>query len=82
MPLLRSSAMRWSVFFVCIILGTWAGIFLQRFAPTSTFFANFINFTFDVRQIDLVVLRLGLFLGLKINLGTVLGGLLGLLLAR
>lgn len=74
--------MRWGVVFICIILGTLVGVFLQRFAVTAAMFSNFINFTFDIRQVDLVVLRFGVYLGLKVNVGTIIGGLLGVLLAR
>lgn len=82
MALIRSSALRWGIIFLCLLLGTWLGIFLQRFGATSAIFTNFINFNINVKQVDLIMLRLGFNFAMKINLGTVIGGALGVWAAR
>ena len=62
MALVKSASLRWGVIFLCMILGTWLGLFLQRFSATSLLFSNIVDFTVDVREIDLLMLRLPLFL--------------------
>lgn len=82
MVLNRSSAPRWAALFLCVLLGTWLGIFLQRFGATSVFFANFVDFNIDVRQIDLVMLKFGFHFAMKLNLGTIIGGAFGMWITR
>lgn len=73
---------RWGIFFICLVMGTWFGLFMQRFGVTSAVFSNFVDFTIDVRQIDLSMLRLGFLFSLRMNVGTIIGGIIGLLIAR
>lgn len=75
-------AMRWGIFCVCLVMGTWFGLFMQRFGIASAVFANFVDFTIDIRQIDLAMLRLGFLFALKMNAGTIIGGIIGILIAR
>lgn len=82
MALRGFSAMRWGVFCVCLVMGTWFGLFMQRFGIASAVFANFVDFTVDIGQIDLAMLKLGFLFALKLNAGTILGGILGILIAR
>lgn len=82
MALLRYPALRWGTFFVCLIIGTWLGMFMQRFGVTSAIFTNFVDFTVDIRNIDLVMLRFGFLFGVKLNLGTIIGAVAGVLLSR
>lgn len=78
----KFSALRWGTLFVCLIIGTWFGIFMQRFGATRAVFANFVDFAVDIRQIDLVMLKFGFLFALKLNLGTITGGFAGVLFAR
>ncbi|MDL2298417.1 hypothetical protein LJC40_04640 [Synergistaceae bacterium OttesenSCG-928-D05] len=82
MALVKSGTVRWGIILLCMILGTWLGIFLHRFSATSVLFANVVDFSIDVRQIDLVMLRFGFLFALKLNLGTLIGAILGVFLAR
>lgn len=82
MALTKSGTLRWGLLFLCIILGTWLGIFLQRFAITAPLFSNVVDFVVDIRQIDLVMLNFGFHFGLNLNLGTLFGGLIGISLVR
>lgn len=82
MSLRGVSALRWGMFLICLVMGTWVGLFLQSFGVLSTVFANFVDFTVDIRQVDLAVLRLGLLFSLRLNAGTILGGIIGLIIAR
>lgn len=82
MAQLKSVTLRWGALFIFLILGTWAGIFMQRFSATSSLFANFINFNIDIRQIDLTMLRFGFNFAMKVNLGTIIGGFVGVWFSR
>lgn len=77
MALIRSSTLHWSALFFCLVLGTWLGVFLQRFDATSAIFTNFVNCNIDIRQVDLIVLRFGFSFAMKLNLGTIIGGVFG-----
>lgn len=82
MALVKSSSLRWGVILLCMILGTWLGLFLQRFSATALLFSNIVDFTVDVREIDLLMLRLGFLFALKMNLGTLIGAILGILITK
>lgn len=78
----RSSVLRWGVFLVCMVMGTWFGLLMQRFDVTSTIFSNFVDFTIDVNQIDVGMLKLGFLFALRLNAGTIIGGIAGIFIAR
>lgn len=82
MAVVKSCPLRWGLIVLCMVMGTWLGIFLQHFQATSFLFGNIVDFSVDIRQIDLVMFRFGFFFALKLNLGTLCGGLLGVYLAR
>lgn len=77
MALIRFSTLRWGVLFFCLILGTWLGVFLQRFDAISAIFADFVNLNADIRQVDLVMLKFGFSFAMRLNLGTIVGGMFG-----
>lgn len=82
MSLRRSSALRWGVFFLCLVMGTWFGLFMQRFGVTSAIFSNFVDFTIDISQVDIGMLKLGFLFALRLNAGTIIGGIAGMFIAR
>ena len=82
MAVVKSGTMRWGVIFLCMILGTGLGFFLQDFSATALLFSNIVDFTVDVREIDLLMLRLGFLFGVKLNLGTLIGAVAGIVIAR
>ncbi len=65
MALVRSGGLKWGLLLLFLILGTWLGIFLQRFDAFAALFANVIDFSIDVRQVDLIMLRFGFHFALK-----------------
>lgn len=65
-----------------MILGTWLGLFLQRFPATAILFSNVVDFTFDVREINIVMIRLGFLFSLKLNLGTLIGAITGIVITK
>jgi len=77
-----NSSKCWIIIFVSLIAGTGLGIFFQQFSVTAPLFKNFVDFTFSVKEINLIFIRFGLLFGLKVNLGTILGALTGILVAR
>lgn len=82
MALVKSASIRWGVIFLCMIIGTWLGIFLQRFSATALLFSNIVDFTIDIREIDLLMMRLGFLFALKLNLGTAVGAVVGIVMTR
>jgi hypothetical protein len=78
----RSATSRWWVLLICIILGGFVGVYLQGFPLTERYFRNFIDTGFDLRNVDLIVVNFGLRIYLRLNLGTFIGGITGVLLTR
>lgn len=54
------------------------GIWLQYYQVTSSLFRDITQFAVDVKQVDLIVCDFGFHFALRLNLGTLLGALLGL----
>lgn len=82
MSLIKNNSIKWGVIFLCLIMGTWLGIFFQRFPATAALFANVVDFSVDVKEINFIMLRLGFLFALKLNLGTLIGAVTGLLITR
>ena len=82
MALAKSGGMRWGIVFLFLVLGTWLGIFLQRFSASASLFSNVIDFVVDVKQIDLIMIRFGFYFALKMNLGTLIGAVAGIVASR
>ena len=82
MGVLKNHSIRWGVIFLCLIMGTWLGIFFQSFPATTVLFKNVADFSINIKEIDFIMLRLGFLFGIKINLGTLIGAITGLLITR
>lgn len=82
MALVRSGRLRWGMLFLCLVLGTWLGIFLQRFSASALLFSNVVDLAIDIKQVDLIMVRFGFYFALKMNLGTLLGALAGLYISK
>ena len=65
-----------------MLLGTWLGIFFQRFPATAVLFSNVVDFTFNLKEINLVMLKFGFLFSLKLNLGTLIGALTGIVISK
>ena len=74
--------LRWLVFLACVILGTFMGIFFQHFSVTAPLFRDIVNLKFGVGEVDLLAVSFGFNFGLRMNLGTLFGGIAGILVAR
>lgn len=68
----------WWLVVLLVFFGTAVGVFLQRFGGLDTLFRDFARAGFDLREVDLVFVQFGLSFFLRINLGTLLGGVVGL----
>lgn len=79
---MNSRGTRWAMVILFLLLGTFLGVYLQRFAMTSLVFRDVVNTGFDLKNVDLVFLRFGLMFGVRLNLGSLLGVLAGLWLSR
>lgn len=82
MAFAKSGRLRWGIIFLFLVLGTWLGIFLQRFSASAALFSNVVDFAIDVRQIDMIMIRLGFHFALKVNLGTLIGAVAGIVASR
>lgn len=82
MVIARAYSVRWVLFLACIVFGTFMGIFFQRFGVTAPLFQDIVNFTVSVDRIDLLALNFGFHVGLRMNLGTLFGGIAGIWAAR
>ncbi len=82
MVIARGYSVRWLLFLACIVLGTFLGIFFQHFDVTAPLFRDIVNFTLGVDEIDLLAVKFGFHLGLRMNLGTLFGGIAGIWMAR
>lgn len=75
-------AKNWVIVLIALIAGTALGMFFQQFGITAPLFKNFVDFTISIHEVNLLFLRFGVQFGLKINLGTILGALTGILASR
>lgn len=82
MSFIKSSALRWGLLFACLVIGTWIGIFFQHFEATAMLFTNIVDVSLDIKEIDLAMIKFGFLFALKLNLGTLIGGIIGIWLAR
>ncbi len=83
MAVAKSSWLRLAVIFLCMALGTGLGIFLRRYsAALSALFFDFADFTIDLRTIDFIMIKFGFLFGLKLNLGTLIGAAVGIVVTR
>ncbi|MEG1912127.1 MAG: hypothetical protein RR091_06540 [Cloacibacillus sp.] len=82
MALFKNYSIRWGIIFLCLVMGTWLGIFFQRFPATAVLFANVVDFSVDIKEINFVMVRLGFLFALKLNLGTLIGAITGIFITR
>ncbi|MDR1472448.1 MAG: hypothetical protein LBS75_07980 [Synergistaceae bacterium] len=82
MSIAKISAHKWLIFIACVIFGTLLGIFFQHFETTVPIFKDIANFRIAVRKVDLLALSFGFDFALRMNLGTFVGGVVGLLFIR
>ena len=67
----------WWLVVILVCFGTAVGVFLQRFDGLDTLFRDFARAGFDLREVDLLFVRFGLSFFVRINRGTLLGGVVG-----
>jgi len=75
---MASRGIPWWLVILLVFFGTVVGAFLQRFDGLDTLFRDFARAGFDLREVDLLFVRFGLSFFFRINLGTLLGGVVGL----
>ena len=75
---MASRGIPWWLVILLVFFGTVVGAFLQHFDGLDTLFRDFARAGFDLREVDLLFVRFGLSFFFRINLGTLLGGVVGL----
>lgn len=78
----KSPGSRWSILVLAILLGTMLGVYLQGVDATRPLFRDVTRAGFDFHEIDLIFGTVGLKFFLRLNLGSLLGGLFGLWIIR
>ncbi len=73
---------RWWILILCVILGSFLGVYLQGFQATENLFRNVVNIGFDIGDVDVLIARFGFRLFFRLNLGTFIGGVIGVLMIR
>jgi len=82
MAVLRTNSGKWLVVFFCTVLGTFLGVFFQHFSVTAPLFRDIVDLSAGPVSADLLALRFSFGFGLRLNLGTLFGGLVGLWITR
>lgn len=82
MTTMPSSHSRWWYVIVSILVGTLLGLYLQRFQTTAPFMRDILPVGFNLQDVDLGVVTFGVKFGFRCNLGTIVGGVVGLWLSR
>ena len=77
-----SSSVKWWIIIASLIIGTISGLYLQRFALTEPFFKDILSTGFDLKDVHLGFVDFGLKVWFRWNLGTIIGGVVGICLAR
>ncbi|MDR0648676.1 MAG: hypothetical protein LBF92_05020 [Synergistaceae bacterium] len=80
--IIRGYSTRWLLFLACVVLGTFIGIFFQHFSTTAPLFKDIVNFRIGFEDLDMLAFNFGFHFGLRMNLGTFLGGVIGLFVTR
>jgi ABC-type phosphate transport system permease subunit len=73
---------KWSILILAIILGTMLGVYMQGFQATESLFRDVTRAGFDLHEMDLIFGTIGFKVFLRLNLGSLLGGLFGLWIIR
>ena len=76
------SSLRWWIFLACVVLGTFMGLFFQHVSTTAPLFRDVVRWGWNVDRVDFLALEFGFHFALRLNLGTLLGGVVGLWVAR
>lgn len=78
----KGYSVRWLLFVACVVLGTFLGIFFQQFSTTAPLFRDVVNFNVGVSEVDLLAFKFGFHFGLRMNLGTLFGGIAGIFFVK
>ncbi len=76
------SSVKWWIIVASLIIGTISGLYLQRFALTEPFFRDILSTGFSLTDVHLGFVDFGLKVWLRWNLGTIIGGVVGIWVAR
>lgn len=76
--MVAKSGARWTFVVLLVLLGTVLGVYLQRFDATAPYFRDVVRSGFDLNDVDLVFVQFGLSFHMRLNLGSLLGGLVSL----
>lgn len=72
----------WLLILLCLMLGSFAGKMLQIFSSTAPLFRDLLSFRVDSGEVDLMAFAFRMSFRMDFNLGTFLGGVIGVWIAR
>lgn len=78
MAILSGSRKKWWFLLLTVILGTLLGIFLRHFGVIEPYFRDFFPLGFNIGEVDLAVANFSMRFYFHCNLGTIIGGILGI----
>jgi hypothetical protein len=72
----------WIVVILCLMMGGFAGKMMQMFSFSAPLFRDLLSFGLDSGHVDVIAFSFRVSFGMDFNLGTFLGGVIGVWLAR
>ncbi|MCX7828987.1 MAG: hypothetical protein N2315_07275 [Thermanaerothrix sp.] len=72
----------WLIVLLCLMMGGFAGKMMQMFSFSAPLFRDLLSFGVDSGRVDLMAFSFSVSFHMDFNLGTFLGGVIGVWLAR
>lgn len=78
MAILSGNRKKWWIILIALVTGSLAGIYLRRFDILEPYFRTFFSPGFSLDELDLVFASFSISFHFHCNLGTIIGGVLGI----
>ncbi|ACZ18717.1 hypothetical protein [Thermanaerovibrio acidaminovorans] len=72
----------WMLVLLCLMMGTFLGKLLQIFSLSAPLFRDLLYFGVDTGRVDLMAFSVGFSFRMDFNLGTFIGGVIGVWIAK
>ena len=78
MAFFSGTGKKWLILVIALIIGTLSGMYLERFPILKPYFGKFFSPGFDIADLDLAFADFSMKFYFHCNLGTLIGGILGI----